>query len=313
VSVKRVHYFTHQFLREQEFKDEQNYHIEMRRRHNRLLHSWGVADGLEVDHRGEREIIIKPGVAIDPQGREIVLLDPVTRDLSEFQRDSHTYITIGYAENWDEADHQHAGGAEGYSRVTEAPEICERRHQPEATAGTVTLAKVHINGAGHVGQIDMSPAIRRRAVAPSPAAGWVRLPFKPVRLNPVRIERRLVRVVSESEGGFEFIVDEASAYCDEKGARGSMGIPVPPAAVKVTGFRIAGSTEASVTVHLHRTGWNAEGHTNEKTEILREEIRDASFHKDIHVDSALDESHGLAVSVIADGKTTIWLVAARFE
>ena len=312
MSVKRLNYYTHQFLREQDFKDEQNYHLEMRRRHNRLFHSWGVAQGLEVQRKGEREITISPGMAVDAEGREIVLLNPVTRDLSTFNRDSHTYVTIRYGEALDESDHHTAGGVEGYVRVSEAPEISERKHEPPQDGSVVTLARVHLNDLGHVGHIEMGAAVRKRAVAPSPAEGWVRLPFKPVRLNPVRIGRKLVRVVSEEEAE-EFIVDEATAYCDERGARGSMGIPVPPAANKVVGFRIAGTTNGSVTVHLHRTGWNLQANTGEKSELLKETLKGPTFHRDVHVDSALDESHALAVTVIADGETTLWLVAARFQ
>ncbi len=312
MSLKRLNYYTHQFLREQDFKDEQNYHVDMRRRHNRLFHSWGVADGLDVQRKGEREITITPGVAVDGEGREIVLLNPVTRDLSTFNRDSQTFITIRYTEGWDETDHHTAGGVEGYVRVSETPEINERKHEPPKDGSVVTLARVHLNDLGHVGHIEMGAAVRKRAKAPSPAEGWVRLPFKPVRLNPVRIGRRLVRVVSDQEAE-EFIVDEATAYCDEKGARGSMAIPVPPSAIKVVGFRIAGTTSGTVTVHLHRTGWNLQEEKGENSELLKETLNGPHFHKDIHVNTALDESHALAVSVIADGESTIWLVAARFE
>ncbi len=314
MSVKRLNYFTHQFLREQDFKDEQDYHVEMRRRHNRLFHSWGIVEGLEVHRKGEHEITINPGIAIDGQGREIVLLSSVTRDLSSFNRDTHTFVTIGYRESWEESDHHTAGGVEGYTRVTESPDISEKKHQPPTDGSVVVLARVHLNDIGHVGEIDMGASVRKRAVAPSPAAGWVRLPFKPVRLNPVRIGRRLVRVASQEEAEeYEFIVDEATAYCDEHGARGSMEIPVPPAAVRITGFRVAGTTRGAVTVHLHRTGWNVNENRGEKTELLKETFGGPSFHRDLHADAPLDESHALAVSVIAEGETYIWLVAAKFE
>jgi hypothetical protein len=312
VSVKRLNYYTHQFLREQDFKDEQNYHLEMRRRHNRLFHSWGVVQGLEVQRKGEREITISPGMAVDVEGKEIVLLNTITRDLSSFNRDSHTYVTIRYNETMDEADHHAAGGVEGYVRVSELPEISERKHEPPKDGSVVTLARVQLNDLGHVGHIEMGAAVRKRALAPNPAEGWVRLPFKPVRLNPVRIGRKLVRVVTEEEAE-EFIVDEATAYCGEKGARGSMGIPVPPSASKLVGFRIAGATSGSVTVHLHRTGWNVQENKGEKTELLKETLTGPTFHRAVHVDTTLDESHALAVSVIADGESTLWLVAARFE
>ena len=46
--TRRVHYFDHQFLRVEDFTDEQAYHLEMRRAHNRMLHSPGVAHGLAL-------------------------------------------------------------------------------------------------------------------------------------------------------------------------------------------------------------------------------------------------------------------------
>jgi hypothetical protein len=314
VSVKRLNYFTHQLLREQDFKDEQQYNLEMRRRHNRLFHSWGVVEGLEVTPEGERAVSISPGMAIDGEGREIVLLRPVRRDLGDRHRDSHVFITMSYGELWDEADHHTAGGVDGYTRVSEAPEFVEHDHQPPSDGSVVILARVHINDVGHVGHIEMGPSVRKRAIPPSPAAGWVRLPFKPHALNPVRVSGRLVRVVNEEVAQrFEFIVDEASAYCDSKGARGSMDIPVPPGAVRITGFRIAATTLAAIRVHLYRVGWSSQTNSGEKTMLLDETFSGQNFHKELHVNSPLDDTHGLAVSVMADGEATIWLVAARFE
>jgi len=312
--IKKLNYFTHQFLREQDFKDEQAYHVEMRRLHNRMMHGWGVVEGLEVKKKGDREITVQPGLAIDNLGREIVLTEPVSRDLSSFERSSHTFVTIAYAETWDKADHHSTGGVDGYTRVTEAHEIQERRHEPPPDGLAVTLARVHLNDIGHVGHIDMDASIRKQCGFSNPAAGWMRLPFKPTRLSPVKIDGRRVRVFSETEvEEFEFIVDEATAYCDDKGARGSMQIPVPPSAKNIVGFRIAGTTKGKVTVHLFRTGWNLHENRGEKKELFEETVHGPSFHKDIPVESNLDESHALAVSVRAEGETTIYLVAAKLE
>jgi len=314
LSIKKPHYFRYQFLGEQDFKDEQAYHVEMRRRHNRMLHGWGVVDGLEVKKINDREIVVESGMAIDKDGREVVLTEPVTRDLSHFEPNSHTYVTIAYAETWDEADHQSAGGVEGYARITELPEVHERRHEPPRDGSVVTLARVHLNDLRHIGHIDMDPAIRRRCGPASAAAGWMRLPFKPTRVNPVKIDRKRVRVVSDvEEEQFEFVVDEASAYCGESGARGSMQIPVPPSASGIVGFRIAGTTRGKITVHLFRVGWNSHENRGEKKELLNETVHGPSFHKEFTVDSNLDESHALAVSVWAEGETEIFLVAAKFQ
>lgn len=314
MSMKRLNYFTHQLLREQDFKAEQAYQIAMRRRHNRLFHSWGVAEGLDVQKKDDRSIIINPGTAIDNEGKEIVLESSVVRDLSTFNRNSETYVTIGYHESWDEEDHQTTGGVEGYSRVTEVPEILERRHQPRNDVSVVTLARVQLNELGHVHYIDMGSSVRKLA-ATSPAAGWLRMPFKPIPLNPVRIGKKLVRVISQEQAEeYEFVVDEATAYCDEGGARGSMEIPVPPGAGKIVGFRIAGTTSKNVTVHVYKTGWNMRENRGERAQLLNRTIPGPTFHDDVSISEGhLDEFHTLALAVIAEGESAIWLVAAKFE
>ena len=305
--VKRPNYFTHQLLLEQDFKDEQSYHIEMRRRLNRLFHSWGVLEGLEVQKKGEHDITITPGIALDREGREIVLLSPLTRDLSAWSRDSHAFVTAAYDEGWQEADHHSAGGVEGYTRVSEIPKINEEKVAPPKDGALITLAKVSINDAGHVHHIDMSPSVRKSAMPANPGAGWVRLPFEPVHLG-----KKSAGAIKIDEAE-RFIVDEAVAHCDHKGARGAMAIPVPPGATRIVGFRVAGETKGTVTVSLHRTGWNRQNNKGERTELVMEIVQGESFHRDIPVESNLDDSHALTVAIVAQGESDIWLIAAKFE
>ena len=308
--VKRVNYFSHQLLHEQDFKDEQSYHQERLHRHNRLFHAWGVLEGLDVRQKGEREVTIEPGVAIDQDGREISLAESVTRDLSSFPHNSDAYITMTYHEEMEEADHLSAGGVEGYTRVTEVPQIHERRKE-NLEDSELVLARVRLGDHSHVVDIDMSPAVRKMAkVVAKPLEGWVRLPFKPVRMSGVRIAGHLA---SEESAEHDFVIDEATAYSGERGARGSMQIPVPPGATRLTGFRVAGVTKSEVVVRLFRTGWNLEESKGEKSRLLEEKLPSGSFHKEVKVHSDLDESHALAVSVKAEGEAEIWLVAARFE
>jgi len=54
--IKRLNYFTGQFLEAQDFIDEQSYHLEMRRRRNRLQMGPGVLDGLGVTKTGAKEV-----------------------------------------------------------------------------------------------------------------------------------------------------------------------------------------------------------------------------------------------------------------
>ncbi len=314
MSVKRLNYFTHQFLREHDFKAEQEYHVAMRRQHNRALHGWGVVEGLEVRKKSEHEIVIDPGTAIDNLGREIVLTAPVVRDLSSFERNTHTYITIAYGEGWDEADHHAAGGVDGYMRVTEAPEINEKKHEPAKDGAVIALAKVHLGENGQIHRIEKE--VRTTLEAGGSSAGWMRLPFKPVRLEIMKIGEKLIQA-KQYDPGIEFVVDvaQASAYCD-KSARGSMAIPVPPGARKVKAFRVCGTTNGKVEVELVRTGWNPEEKKGEHKVLLRRTVEAEGFDEHALVEEELqmlNEFHSLAVSVIADGKTQIWLVAVRYE
>jgi hypothetical protein len=82
-AISRVHYFDQQFLRTQEFVDEQAYHVAMRRRHNIGQHSWGIVTGLELVVE-EGVVYVNPGMGIDGYGRELVLSQRRTLPESAF-------------------------------------------------------------------------------------------------------------------------------------------------------------------------------------------------------------------------------------
>ena len=71
--ITRLHYFEKQFLRTQDFVDEQAYHVAMRRRHNIAQHVWGIVRGLEIIVSDDGAISVQPGLAVDGFGRELVL------------------------------------------------------------------------------------------------------------------------------------------------------------------------------------------------------------------------------------------------
>jgi hypothetical protein len=78
----RVNYFDGQMLTAADFRAEQDYHRNMRYLHNRLLHGWGIVDGLDVDDAGDGTAVhVGPGLAIDRLGRELVLPERVSIDL----------------------------------------------------------------------------------------------------------------------------------------------------------------------------------------------------------------------------------------
>jgi len=71
-TTARVHYFDDQFLRTQDFVDEQAYHVAARRRHNVAHHTWGIVVGLELVPE-DGAVFLQPGVAVDGFGRELVV------------------------------------------------------------------------------------------------------------------------------------------------------------------------------------------------------------------------------------------------
>jgi hypothetical protein len=82
VTAERTRYFTRQLLDDDDLTEEQLYFREKARRHNRMLHGWGIVCGLCVrPSAAGRELIVEPGYALDPYDDEIVVEDEVTLDL----------------------------------------------------------------------------------------------------------------------------------------------------------------------------------------------------------------------------------------
>jgi hypothetical protein len=358
MSIKRLNYYNHQFLEEPDFREEQQYHLEMRRRHNRSLHIWGVAEGLEVKKSGNREITVEPGFALDREGRELVVIKPLAWDVGSTERHKQLHVFIGYKEHFEDTDRRIHGGVEGYNRITEFAEV-SATHEAEKSGPGVLLAILHFDEEGNIHRVDHSGrqmassliapdgvrtaqlqdgCVTDQKLAPglrdslkpekfkladgsitmeklSPdlrsalgVKGWVRLPFKPIRLRP----RRAAGGFGEAEP--EFSVDVHYAHSDTKGARGTMGIPVPAGATRILEFRIAGlSRGRKIRVQLFRTGWNSQDHKGDYLEILKEEFVHADFDKRFKTERELDEFHALTLDVFAEGEAEIWLVAARFE
>ncbi len=143
--IKRVHYFDHQFLREADFTDEQNYHLGMRRRHNRMLHTWGIAEGLEVEFEiGATTVTVRQGQAIDSEGREIVLTEDRSVELSGFPAGATVNATIAY--DAQETDPTNETGVEGNRRWAEDPRIDASESNPTDPGLTLVLARVSRTG-----------------------------------------------------------------------------------------------------------------------------------------------------------------------
>ena len=78
IASERIRYFTGRYMSARDFEDEQKYFLSRRYLHNRMLHGWGVVCGLGVypdpnPDCAKDHVAIKPGLALDCCGREIVV------------------------------------------------------------------------------------------------------------------------------------------------------------------------------------------------------------------------------------------------
>jgi hypothetical protein len=116
--IERLNYYEGEYLGAADFEAEQEYHRDMRRRHNVGQHTWGIVNGFDlaqvpnggktpVTNLTEVDIYIQPGMAVDGFGREIVSLNKtqLTQDLFNAYYDPNPaappkpmYVWISYAQ-----------------------------------------------------------------------------------------------------------------------------------------------------------------------------------------------------------------------
>lgn len=171
--IKRLNYFTGQFLDAQDFRDEQTYLNEMRWRDNNLLLSAGVRSGLVVaatpDNKG---VTVSAGVAFDSLGRELVVpaLTPPPVYAIPAGMTGLVRVVISYEPIL--TDSHSVGGYTGATRVTENAKV-------EIKAGAVTapqipLAVLQLDANGviqSVSQTTADPTTRQLSALNANAAG----------------------------------------------------------------------------------------------------------------------------------------------
>ena len=114
--IERLNYYEGEFLGAADFQAEQDYHRDMRRRHNVGQHTWGIVSGLDlvqlpkgtntVNGPPAVDVYVQPGMAVDAFGREIVVLNKtqLTPDLFAPYFDASNagpqtmYVWISYAQ-----------------------------------------------------------------------------------------------------------------------------------------------------------------------------------------------------------------------
>lgn len=159
-----MRYETGLFLTEAEFNVEQQYHMRMRRLHNRHLHTAGIVWGLDlIAHPGTYRVDIQPGMALDVYfdnnsseelSREIVVPVETTVDLTtaNYAPNSSIYLWIQYAE--EEADASVNAGGQGLHWL-ESFAVGHSLVKPDDERQNVILGKVILDATGKVSTVEL--------------------------------------------------------------------------------------------------------------------------------------------------------------
>lgn len=304
----RPNYYNGQLLVEKDFLAEQSYHIKARQQHNLRLHGAGVVRGLEVYRQSDTSVAVQPGYAIDASGQEISLKSAEEIDLSEFGPNDIVNISLKYEE-------------EGSTEGVEKKSIVIRSIKSFAVINAATaradsqevlLARVKLDPQKKVlaDAIDYS-GTQYAAVS---SRGWVRMPFRPIPFA------NIPEGENEIPPAFRVGATEALSPKPEKpeshdkGAAGTMSIPIPPSANKIFRFRIAGSrNEGQITFSLVRGGWDASKSEHVHKVLVEETISGAPFLKEYVInESYIDpEFSTLSLSLRCTQRTAISLIAVE--
>ncbi len=269
-SDKRPHYFRGQLLLETDFRREQEFHVEGMRRHNRELHGWGIVHGLEVVATGPRSVTVRAGAAIDEDGREITVSQATAVDLASYGPNERLELSLAVEEGAD-------GGEQSFVPISTCLRIDRAVDRPTG----LHVGIVQLDDRGHVTESGIDPSRRRYsnlARRESERRVWWTSPFRP---HPAVSKEP--GVWDEVPPPFRIGVTQAlSPGADDmnerdKGAGGTMAIPIPFGATRITRFRVAGTmNEGEISVRLIVGGWDAEKNEHVRRVVLDRKIPQAS-------------------------------------
>jgi hypothetical protein len=146
--IKRLHYFNGQFLREPDFTVEQSYHLQHQRDHVRLLHTPGIAEGLDIapPPADATAVTVNAGSAFDDQGRRFVLANNKTVELQGFGSGQAVYITIAYRETQTDPTDEGGVTSNPNTRWSEDPLVEPVTTAPANPNQKLVLARIQRTG-----------------------------------------------------------------------------------------------------------------------------------------------------------------------
>ena len=318
---QRPNYYRGQLLLEDDFLAEQNYHVNARLRHNMHLHGWGVVRGFRVSRETADSIKVAPGFAVDVMGREILITENQYLTISGFGPNEWITVGLAYQESYnfpEKGDNQDQIRKDCYALIT----VLRASEKHEG----LILARIKLNQEGEIGEnaiyydkttylrLSAPEPITLKEVQPPLRTGWIRMPFRP---HPLV---NLPEKETEVPPMFRVGATEAISPTGEKdrGAAGTMAIPIPPNVTQVNRLRIAGSqNEGEILIELLKGGWDSQNKKHVREKILVEKIASTStkwFEETFSIkNTSLDpEYNTLCLWLRGTRRTAISMIAVEF-
>ena len=313
----RPTYYDGQLLLAKDFLAEQEYHVHARQNHNRISWEWGILRGLGVTRAHERAVRVAAGAAFDEHGHDIRLDEPSVIDLSEFRPHDRLHVCLAYEET--PAGGKQANRMECFAALTAGHD-----------ASGLVLASFTLDDDGKVDEatIDYAQTRYARLVAGSISAeqlhedlrrGWFRSPFRPAPMVEGPEEGGEEGLPAFRVGATEALSpDPRDAGDRDRGAGGTMAIPIPPSVRHITRFRIAGNeNEGEIALELIRGGWDPRTRKHVRDVIVSEKItHKGPYFETYHVGEKNrelnPEHHTLALWLKGSRRTAVSLVAVEF-
>jgi hypothetical protein len=294
---RRTRFFNGQLLDELDLKTEQEYHRTSLRLHSRMFRPGVVAldgrdDSLMVEEKGGSVAVrVKPGVAIDPLGRQLVNPSEVSVELAG-SAGKAVLITIAY----EEQDEQSAdyGPRIEKTRTVEEPQIKVIPESDGLPSNQILLARVVVDAKGKIKQCADERQYAR--LYRSEASGWMRLPFLPTPF-------------AGGEKKQDFTLFGTRAESPAQGADGCMAIPVPPGAAQIRQLKIGGESGKAVKLKLYCVSANGA----ETLALEREILILTGDSPPFEVSHRLGDDDALLLIVQAEGEARIHFVGVEFD
>jgi len=152
-TFKRLNFFRGFLTTEDDWNEGELYHVQKRMLHNQALHAPGVVPhflgGLKVSQRGrgDMNVEIAAGYAVDGSGRDLYLPEPVikTVNVADFRLPQTVYVVISYKEEpTDFVSYKENLQFKGHKRITEGVRVDVIGREPDIMQ-EVELARVFLD------------------------------------------------------------------------------------------------------------------------------------------------------------------------